>query len=121
MSLHSVHRMAPKKKTPREAELEVLELFFKKCMEYSTQEDAEGDDLANFREYWNMFEAKHVEFWSLKMIAITCDVCLITKHMNAKAYLLLTYMEKVKDINAGNGSIINVHRVTTNTEWAKQQ
>jgi len=55
------------------------------------------------------------------MIAMTNDMCFVMKYKNADAYLPLTYTEKVKDVSAGNDSIIHIHCVTTNVDFEKHQ
>jgi hypothetical protein len=67
-----------------------------------------------------MRDQELVEFWSLKMKAMARDFCLTTKNKNSDAYLPLSFHEKVKDINLGNGSKIMLYCVTTRTEWDKK-
>jgi len=120
LSVLVVNRMATERKTPREQQSEPLNLYYKKVAHPQSTDDAEGDDLANFGEFWELQEQNLVQFWSLNMIPMTRDCCLITKNTNSPTYLPLSLHEKVKDISNGDGSKIMLHCVTTRTEWEKK-
>jgi hypothetical protein len=104
-----VNRLATERKTPKEQQVPNLQLYYKKAVYQPHADDDTGDDLENFGKFWDMQDQELVEFWSLKMIAMTRDCCLTTKNKNSDAYLPLSFHEKVKDINAGDGSKILLH------------
>jgi len=61
MLLYYVFSTQEEMRTPQVLEVEHL-MFYKKSADVSTQEDAEGDDLANFGEYWDLQDLQEVEF-----------------------------------------------------------
>jgi hypothetical protein len=54
--------MATERKTPREQQSEPLNLYYKKVAHPQSTDDAEGDDLANFGEFWELQDQELVQF-----------------------------------------------------------
>nr|PNR49410.1 hypothetical protein PHYPA_011306 [Physcomitrium patens] len=76
-------------------------------------DDDETDPRLIYGTSWKFFDPEELEAWSLAMIPFTHDIQFLFKFKKSQAFLKLTTVERVKDVEYLDGDMILVKCVTT--------
>ena len=103
-----------------EEQLKVLNMYFKQSAIQFPEDPNEKDENVIEGEYWEFKEPEKVEAWGLMMIPNNNNIAFTYKFKNAQCFLNLSFLEKIKDVEADAHPTLRVKCVTTIPESEDQ-